>query len=175
MIYSIVFFNGSKNSNPILKIKTDFDDLNDLDFKLHNEKMGKVRGVVFGVLCPIRTNTVKNFIVDVFLPTTINYTIKINKSVKRVFAVLGSIILDTMTLPVRLLTCIPRMIFNPKKEDNKIFQAFKQRGINKEILEHDALMVDLCYGGPHTAQRNFIFIDLPRVVVYPDLSFIKHL
>lgn len=60
---------------------------------------------------PIRTDTWKNFAVDLFVPITarVNEIMKTKNVALRILAALGTLFLDALTFPVRLLFTIPRL------------------------------------------------------------------
>lgn len=68
-------------------------------------------------LMPVRTNGLSNFNKDFFLPTTLNHGVKANGSFKKVMAVAGAILLDLLTLPIRLITSVPRALFNAHNQN----------------------------------------------------------
>lgn len=80
-------------------------------------------GVVKAVLLPIRTNTIGNIAKDLFLPLVC--AIKVQEIGFRIFLSLLLLPLDVLTLPIRLVTLIPRAIMNcktaPKKHPLSIY------------------------------------------------------
>lgn len=66
--------------------------------------------LVLGLLYPIRIATAGECAVDFFLPTTVNHASEVEDVALRVFAILGAIILDLLTLAIRFVTVIPRLI-----------------------------------------------------------------
>lgn len=92
---------------------------------------------------PVRTNNWKNFSKDFFLPTTINHAVKVQHTVRKIFAILASLILDVLTFPVRLLTVIPRVISNAKQSENPLQTYLIAEGVDKKLLEADHVRVRL--------------------------------
>lgn len=120
--------------------------------QLTNEEFSQVKGYVKGkstvailpaAFKPVRTNNLKNFSKDFFLPTTINHAINVQHTVGKVFAILASLALDVLTFPIRLLTCIPRVISNAKQKENLLQKYLIAEGINQKILESDRVRVRL--------------------------------
>lgn len=101
------------------------------------------RSLKFGLVRPIRTNNLKNFAKDLFSPTLFNYALKIESIVKRIFCSLGALVLDTMTFPVRLIMCIPRMIDNARQEENPIKKYLSTQKVDAALLKSDHLHVRL--------------------------------
>jgi hypothetical protein len=63
--------------------------------------------------------------------------------VGKVFAILGSLILDTLAFPIRLLTCIPRIISNARQEENALKKYLSREGVDAKLLESDHVKVRL--------------------------------
>lgn len=94
-------------------------------------------GLVRATLMPVRTNNFKNFAKDFFLPTIVNHAIKVQHSVGRIFAILGALILDSLTFPIRLLTCIPAVILNAWQAKNPLKKYLVNVGVNPKLLKDD--------------------------------------
>lgn len=94
-------------------------------------------------LMPVRTNNFHNFSKDFFLPTFVNHAIKVQHTVGKIFAVLGALILDTLTFPIRLLTCLPRTISNARKEQNPLKKYLINERIAPKLLKSDHVKVRL--------------------------------
>lgn len=71
----------------------------------------KVVSLLPALLIPVRTNTWKNFSKDFFFPTTTHHATRIKGVVKSILAVLGALLLDIFTLPIRLFTALPRHLY----------------------------------------------------------------
>jgi len=94
-------------------------------------------------LIPVRTNTCKNFAKDFFLPTVVNQVPRINNVAARIFAGLAALILDLITFPVRLLTCIPRVLGNSKAKNHVLHKFLVDKGIKSHIIDADSVKVEL--------------------------------
>lgn len=125
--------------------------------QLTNEEFPQVKGYVKGqstvailpaAFKPVRTNNLKNFSKDFFLPTTLNHAIKVQHTVGKVFAILASLVLDVLTFPIRLLTCIPRVISNGKQTENLLHKYLIAEGVDKKLLESDHVRVRLEWEKP---------------------------
>lgn len=99
-------------------------------------------GMTIALLIPVRTNNGSNFARDFFLPISINHVIKIERIALKIFAFIAALFLDLITLPIRLLTSIPRIIANAKKT-TPLQKYLEAQGIEKEILKADYLKVEL--------------------------------
>lgn len=84
---------------------------------------------------PIRTDTLINFTKDFFLPTTVNHAIKVQHTVGKVFAILASLVLDLLTFPLRLVTCIPRAIENARREEHPLHKYLIDQAVDPKLLE----------------------------------------
>ncbi len=94
-------------------------------------------GVLPATLYPVRTNTLQNFVDDFFLPTFVNHALKVQDTVGSVFAILGSLILDILTFPVRLVTVIPRAIFNANQSEHPLLTYLKKENVDPKLYESD--------------------------------------
>lgn len=92
---------------------------------------------------PVRTNTLKNFATDLFLPTTLNVAIRVERAAYRAFAMIGAILFDFLTLSIRLVTAIPRLISNRNPKITPLHQLLLDQKVNKEVLETDHVHVQL--------------------------------
>jgi hypothetical protein len=119
---------------------------------LTNEEFSLVKGYVKGestiaiipaAFKPIRTNNLKNFSKDFFLPTTINHAIKVQHVALKIFSILASLVLDVLTFPIRFLTCIPRVISNARRTENLLLKYLRAEGVDKKILESGHVRVRL--------------------------------
>lgn len=99
--------------------------------------------VISATFKPVRTNNLKNFSKDFFLPTTINHAIKIQHAVGKVFAILAAFVLDILTFPVRLITVIPRTISNAKQEEHPLREYLIAQGVDSKLLELEHVRVRL--------------------------------
>ncbi len=93
-----------------------------------------------GLIIPIRTKG--SFVRDLFLPTFLNQAIKVQNLFRKILAMIGAIFLDFFTLPVRLITALPRVIYNKCIED--AFHKFlRENGAPEHILNQDFVQVTL--------------------------------
>ncbi len=120
--------------------------------QLSNEELAQVRDIAKGqptinifpaTLKPVRTDNWENFSKDFFLPTLVNHAIKVQHAVGKIFAILGALILDLITFPIRLITCIPRVLNNSKKSENPLYQYLQANGVDRNISESDHVTVKL--------------------------------
>lgn len=110
-------------------------------------KSAQTVGVLGATLRPVRTNTLKNFAKDFFLPTTVNQALRVKPLAKRVFAILGALVLDTLTFPVRLLTCIPTILTNTKPEDHPFYQYLQTDPATQRVLHAEHVRVKWNFDG----------------------------
>lgn len=96
-------------------------------------------------LRPIRTHNFKDFAKDFFLPTTINRAVRISNLALRLFAILGAIPFDLVTLPIRLFTVFPQIYNNRKlpKADHPLYRYLIEQKAPESILKHDCLELTL--------------------------------
>ncbi len=110
-----------------------------------NQMRGReIVGLFSALLIPVRTNNWQNLAQDALFPTICNHAIKINFLVTKILAVLGALFLDVLTLPIRLCTCIPRIIYNNSLETLSVKIYLKEQlTVDEKILENDFIKVQL--------------------------------
>lgn len=104
-------------------------------------------GLLGATLRPVRTNTLKNFGKDFFLPTTVNQALRVKSLVKRVFAILGSLVLDTLTFPLRIITCIPAFLMHSKPQKHPFYQYLQEQNVEANVLDAEHVYVKLNFDG----------------------------
>lgn len=150
----------------------------------------KVIALLPALFIPVRTHTPEKFATDFFLPTTYNHAIRVNSKVRKIFAILGALLLDILTLPVRLLTCLPRCLYN-SRQTNPLYKflpgdrigAFKTDYvvITETWKTHDeensasyqgvrGSLHNIFETTEHTKRYNFHFIQVPE---YAGFKFLK--
>lgn len=136
------------------------------------EEFEKVRGyegrdfvcLFCGTFKPVRTNTCKSFASDFFFPTLVNHAIKVKSIAGKIFAIIAAIILDIITLPIRLFTCIPRAISNKVKGPDAFRKYLVEQNVDKKLLEVDHVTVQLKGikdGEPYERSEIINFIERP--------------
>lgn len=96
--------------------------------------------LIRGALLPLRTKNVRDFSKDFFLPTFVNFALKVNNIALKVLASIFAIAFDVITFPIRLLVTPVRAIYNYRKSDDKhplislIEQTNKNNSVNEDIL-----------------------------------------
>jgi hypothetical protein len=114
------------------------DQLQNIEQKMIS---AKVVGVFPALLRPVRSDSAKNFAKDFFLPTTLNYGLKIRSMAVRVFAVIGAFVFDLLTLPIRLLTCIPTVLTNSAPDKHPLYQYLKAQNVDRQLLKSGHVQV----------------------------------
>lgn len=114
-----------------------------LEVRACSRRARRAIGMIPAMFIPIRTHNWIGFVKDFFLPTTINHAIKVQHVTERVFAILAALFLDVITVPIRLVTCIPRVICNPKKEEHPLYKYLTAQCVDKQLLESDYVKVCL--------------------------------
>lgn len=117
--------NWIESSVPFFEKKIDNDregQLIDRVFKrMNQERIGLLRALIV----PVRTDTLRNFCKDFFIPTVANYApLKCNDIALRIILCIGAAVCDFITFPLRLITVIPRYVYNAAhpKEKHKLYQ-----------------------------------------------------
>jgi len=166
-------------------------ELNDVNAFLISSKSSV--GFIKATLYPIRTNNWGNFAKDLFIP---NFCMRINKviilknAINKIIVFVQTIlvelalIFDLLTLPIRLLTCIPRLIFNNSQDkftkSTLLYQYISRNAGFKAaaLLKADSVRVELQWETTenlfvkvtkiHRRQINYHFIQVPD---YPNHRF----
>lgn len=130
------------------------------------------------LIYPVRTNSLKSFSKDFFLPITANYYGKIaeiqNVALK-VLATLASVFIDLITLPIRAFTCIFRINSNyyqneaPLKSLLATYMPHMANPIDKKLLDSDFVDVEMTwetqtgdFHHDHILSGSVNFIELPK-------------
>ena len=101
----------------------------------------KTISIPCSLLFPVRTNSPLNFAKDFFLPTVVNQVLRIESVAWRILALFGALLIDALTFPVRLVTCIPRVIRNANTKEHPLKSYLIAEGIDKKILKSDHVSV----------------------------------
>lgn len=112
-------------------------------------------------LYPVRTNHLKNFATDLFFPTMINHALKIQNFISKIFVIIAAALLDLITLPIRLITAIPRAIMNYNQKPIPLFTYLKGQGVDPKLLGCDRVFVRLssdCEYAPPVQQEQGPFL-----------------
>lgn len=96
-----------------------------------------------GAFYPIRTHTMSLLAQDLFLPTLCNHALKIDSVAIRIFAVLGAILFDGITLVIRFCTLAPRVLWNRNMgpEQHPLYTYLLQRGVDPSLLDQGRVRI----------------------------------
>lgn len=120
---------------------------------LSPEELGNIdRLSAAKTLCPMRAalvpvRTDRNLPKDLFLPTVVNHAMKIDNVAARIFAVIGALVFDIITLPVRIMTAPFRAALSKKKENGELYKYLIDKGVDKKILNADEVQLKLDWTG----------------------------
>lgn len=89
-----------------------------------------------GAAIPLRTNNLKNFSTDFFIPTYAHYSSKINRRALRIFASIFALIFDGISLPIRFVATPFRVGYNVfhKEEVHPLMPLIKEKAKNCSIV-----------------------------------------
>ncbi len=115
------------------------------NFISKNGKSKSGWSLIVGAFIPIRTQNLQNFSKDFFLPTFVNFCLKINNKALKIFASIFAIALDVFTAPIRLLTTPFRIYYNYQhpEAEHPIINLIKGNDQSKKAMEDN--FVNLCY------------------------------
>jgi hypothetical protein len=103
----------------------------------------RVAGIIWSSVFPIRTNNWSNFSKDFFIPNVVHYATKTDAVFRKVVEHIVFFFVDLMTLPIRALTCIPRILYNSLQPDCPLVVYLKKEGVDRRLLQTDCLQVDM--------------------------------
>lgn len=110
-------------------------------------KYAKSRGgysLLSSLVFPLRTDTFKNYSEDLFLPTFIHYSSKINNFVLKFLASIFAVAFDIVTVPIRIMTTPLQLYYNNGPEEkHPILNLMRNTPQVQKAIEGNA--VDLCY------------------------------
>lgn len=106
-------------------------------FELKNANRGSY-GILPMLLCVIRTDTIENFATDLFLPTFINCAQRVQQLAGKITAGIFFFIVDIATLPLRMITLLPRVIISLlyTKENHPAYQFLQRHSANPEVYRN---------------------------------------
>ena len=115
-----------------------------------NVKSGCMKGRVhplYATLFPIRTNNLRNFSQDFFFPLSY-HCVRIDWHARIIIESIVFFLADLITLPIRLITCIPRCIHNAKQENARQkehpFLTYLRGHIpDQQLVKPDRVLIDV--------------------------------
>ena len=105
-------------------------------------------------LIVVRTHDWNSFSTDFFLPTTMNHAIKATTC--KVIAIIAALILDILTFPVRLITLIPRAIYNARQYKVPLHKYLLDKGVDPKLLATNTLRVKVGWDEPPRMTKNYV-------------------
>lgn len=148
-------------------------------FNPDNKKYFKIKGLnialpspkygvswIEGLLYPIRTQKIQDFAVDLFLPTTLLYAVKVESVALRLFCVVLAFAIDLVTLPFRLVTALPRATWNALNPPSRFIQDIQTDETLKKKLQEIGVIerVVVIYNCNRHQIIGCDFIPLPQVL-----------
>ena len=126
---------------------------------------GRIIGLFEARLYPVRTNNLGSFARDFFLPTIANHAIyveEMSSTSKRVLKIIGALFQDIITFPIRLLTCMPRIVINHSKGENPLLTYLKQQDDDnaRKLATMNRVYIDYLEFKRRRVQK-YNFIDIP--------------
>ncbi len=118
-----------------------------------------------GNLYVVRTDTAHRFCKDFFFPC-VERALKIQNYIEKVFAIIAAVIFDLLTLPIRCITLLPRLIINwvNAREKHPLHKYLVEQNADPRILNCDHVYmrkVVVKEGKLDMRIETFNFIELP--------------
>ncbi len=104
-------------------------------------------GWLESLVIPVRTDNLNNFCKDFFLPGLFNHALKTHDVATRIFLCIIMPIYDILSLPIRLITAIPRYLYNAAhpKESHPLYQYLIDNGVLAATLSADYVYLELSW------------------------------
>jgi hypothetical protein len=110
-----------------------------VNFLKTNAKSKPGWSLIKGVVCPLRTDHAKDFTKDFFLPTFVNFVLKINNIALKIFVSLLVIPFDLLTFPIRLVVTPFRAFYNQRHSEEHPLLLIKEK--NKISSKEDIVII----------------------------------
>ncbi len=105
---------------------------------------GKPITPFWAALYPVRTDYLDNFAEDFFIPTTLNtLTEKDDDLCHRIVEIIYALAFDIITFLIRLITALPRVIYNSQQKPLPFFRYLKQNHVDEKLLIGDRVLVKI--------------------------------
>lgn len=119
------------------------------------------------IVIPVRTDNFSNFCKDLFFPGFIHGALKIKDLGQKIFFCILTPLWDLMTLPIRLITAIPRYIYNRihSKEVHPFYQFLISKNVQPQDLAAGHVYVEFTAGEGQSIKGGTLnFMQLPNTV-----------
>lgn len=113
--------------------------------------VSKIRvNVLLALAMPVRTDSFESFKKDFFFPAYMNAALTAHDVFGRILESALLIFLDVCTFPLRVITLVPRHLYNlyHKKEDHPFYQYLRANQVALEALNLDQVYVERKYVAP---------------------------
>jgi len=127
-------------------------------------------------LFPVRTNNLCNFAQDFFFPALYHTASQVDSCVKKYIEKLVYFLIDLITFPIRVITCIPRAIYNARQKEHALLTYLKQSGIDTGLIATDHVRVNLTanFGKESQYKEKSIIADEERIITDQDGELTVH-
>lgn len=119
----------------------------------------------------VRTDTFINFCEDFFFPAACA-AMKTQHLAERILEMIVSFFLDLITLPIRCITLIPRLIYNyaHQQENHPFYRYLIEEGVEESSLAKPQVHLERTERGHRTAST-LSFIEIPPYLSMRNISF----
>jgi hypothetical protein len=145
-------------------------------------------GWLESLVIPVRTNNLNNFCKDFFFPGLFNRALKTHDVATKIFLCIFMPICDIISLPIRLITAIPRYLYNAAhpKETHPLYRYLMDNGVPAATLSADYVYLKFSwienkgvFGQERernltTQGETFNFIQLPTAISNVRHEFCKY-
>lgn len=121
-------------TNPFSRAEQNFQTFEQEAIDLAHLPQRERPGFFAASFYPIRTNSLKNIAKDCLLPATTHLAMRVDCHViGKLIAIIAAAAWDLATLPIRLLSLIPRIIYNAMQPEHEIIAILERRGIARDF------------------------------------------
>jgi hypothetical protein len=104
---------------------------------------GRAVDLPYILLFPVRTNSLSNFAEDFFFPMLYHGSSKVDSCVQRYIENIITFLIDLVTLPIRIVTCIPRALYNAQQKEHRFLTYLKKNSVPEQLVSTDHVSVEL--------------------------------
>ena len=163
MTFSIRIKENERDATP-WRFEKEFES--EADFQnVERHCINRKRIFLEGNLYVVRTDTAHHFCKDFFFPC-VERALKVHNYIEKIFAVIGAVIFDLLTIPIRCITLLPRLLINwmNSKEKHPLHKYLVEQNADPRILNcNHVYMQKVVVNGDKMDiyKETFNFIEMP--------------
>lgn len=146
-----------------------FEEFHEVDLLCKGSNLKERANFIEQMFTPTRTDTLSNACKDLFFPMLFNTALKIDKLAIKLLVIPGSILLDMLTFPIRLINLIPIYLSNDTRDAHPLHRFLSENGADQSLLQTNTIFLEKYFvrnGGSGEEQiwqnTTFDFIRVPQ-------------